>query len=118
MACSLLAITGEEFLVRCSHLTDNDIVCKLNPCIPFPVGLSTKKKIPIKHLNIRNTRRLTFEHCMYTVFYKQFAFASSVQFPISTEHTVEPRYLKLGYIEQLAISNRFPFPFVLLQGLV
>ena len=29
-------------------------------------------------------------------------------------YTVEPRYLELGYLEQLAISNRFPFPLVFL----
>ena len=28
--------------------------------------------------------------------------------------TVEPRYLELGYLEQLAISNRFPSPLVFL----
>ena len=30
------------------------------------------------------------------------------------QNTVEPRYLELGYLEQLAISNRFPFPLVFL----
>ena len=27
-------------------------------------------------------------------------------------NSVEPRYLELGYLEQLAISNIFPFPLV------
>ena len=29
-------------------------------------------------------------------------------------YTVERRYLELGYLEQLDISNRFPFPLVFL----
>ena len=29
-------------------------------------------------------------------------------------NTVEPRYLELGYLEQLAISNRLPFTLVFL----